>query len=283
LAGGKFQRAIDPIPRRLRYPISSPRPVPVDFAAAEAPMASPQPPTVDQRTATADSAPPTAAASRVDGGAAAAGGGTVTDTAAGSKRKKMGTHVVGQGQPAAAGQVGPAIGAPSTPPVRPVAKTPPIPKQCPKKPAVKPPVVKKSPAKKASLTTINAAVAAMPVAGGGHTHDVFDEIPEEVCFYFLLGKVSSFAVNLIVCLFCGAAKGQIHLLACSTMHPSTLTKGRLVTENGHIGIDDADDVEEEGGDDDLEEVDAGTYEDAASKNITLQEGRQTTPRWKTKL
>jgi hypothetical protein len=35
-------------------------------------------------------------------------------------------------------------------------------------------------------------------------------------------------------------------------------------ENGHIGIDDAEDVEEEGGDDDLEEVD-GTYEDAASK------------------
>jgi hypothetical protein len=37
-------------------------------------------------------------------------------------------------------------------------------------------------------------------------------------------------------------------------------------ENGHIGIDDAEDVEEEGGDDDLEEVDAGTYKDATSKN-----------------
>jgi hypothetical protein len=36
-------------------------------------------------------------------------------------------------------------------------------------------------------------------------------------------------------------------------------------ENGHIGIDDAEDVEEEGGDDELEEVDADTYEDAASK------------------
>jgi hypothetical protein len=36
-------------------------------------------------------------------------------------------------------------------------------------------------------------------------------------------------------------------------------------ENGHIGIDDAEDVEEEEGDDDLEEVDIGTYEDAASK------------------
>jgi hypothetical protein len=36
-------------------------------------------------------------------------------------------------------------------------------------------------------------------------------------------------------------------------------------ENGHIGIDDAEGVEEEGSDDDLEEVDAGTYEDATSK------------------
>jgi hypothetical protein len=37
-------------------------------------------------------------------------------------------------------------------------------------------------------------------------------------------------------------------------------------ENGHIGIDDSEDVEEaEGVDDELEEVDAGTYEDAASK------------------
>jgi hypothetical protein len=35
-------------------------------------------------------------------------------------------------------------------------------------------------------------------------------------------------------------------------------------ENGHIGIDDAEDVEE-GGDDDLEQVDAETYEDTASK------------------
>jgi hypothetical protein len=37
-------------------------------------------------------------------------------------------------------------------------------------------------------------------------------------------------------------------------------------ENGHIGIDDAEDVEKaEGVDDELEEMDAGTYEDAASK------------------
>jgi hypothetical protein len=37
-------------------------------------------------------------------------------------------------------------------------------------------------------------------------------------------------------------------------------------ENSHIGVDDVEDVEEvEGDDDELEEVDAGTYEDAASK------------------
>jgi hypothetical protein len=37
-------------------------------------------------------------------------------------------------------------------------------------------------------------------------------------------------------------------------------------ENGHIWVDDVEDVEEvEGDDDELEEVDAGTYEDAASK------------------
>jgi hypothetical protein len=37
-------------------------------------------------------------------------------------------------------------------------------------------------------------------------------------------------------------------------------------KNGHIGVDDAEDVEEANGvDDELEEVNAGTYEDAASK------------------
>jgi hypothetical protein len=40
-------------------------------------------------------------------------------------------------------------------------------------------------------------------------------------------------------------------------------------ENDHIGVDDAEDVEEaEGDDDELEEVDAGTYEGAASKKNT---------------
>jgi hypothetical protein len=133
---------------------------------------------VAQRAATSDSALPAAATSRVDGGAVAVGGGTVVVAAAGSKWKRMGTHVVGQGQPAAAGQVGPPACAPSTPPVCPVAKTPPIPKQHPKKPARKPLVVKRAPAKKASLAAINAAAAAAPVAGGGYTREVFDEMSE---------------------------------------------------------------------------------------------------------
>jgi hypothetical protein len=89
----------------------------------------------------------------------------------------MGAHIVRQGQLAAAGQVGPAASTPSTPLVSPVAKTPPIPKQHPKKLAVKPPVVKRAPAKKASLAAINAPAAATPVAGGGHTREVFDEMP----------------------------------------------------------------------------------------------------------
>jgi hypothetical protein len=49
-------------------------------------------------------------------------------------------------------------------------------------------------------------------------------------------------------------------------------------ENGHIGIDDAEDVEEaEGVDDELEEVDAGTFEDAASKkdHITIRTANYT--------
>jgi hypothetical protein len=96
----------------------------------------------------------------------------------------MGTHVVGQGQLPAAGQVGPAAGAPSTPPVRPVAKTPPIPKQRPKKLATKPLVVKRELAKKASLAAIHAAAAAAPVAGGGHTHEVFDEMPKRCVSIF---------------------------------------------------------------------------------------------------
>jgi hypothetical protein len=139
---------------------------------------------VAQRAVTSDSAPPTTAASRVYGGAATAGGGTVTGAAAGLKWKRMGTHVVGQGQLPVAGQVGPAAGMASTPPVRLVAKMPLIPKQHPKKPATKPLVVKRAPAKKASLATINAVAAAAPVASGGHTRDVFDEILERCISIF---------------------------------------------------------------------------------------------------
>jgi hypothetical protein len=152
-------------------------------------MASPQPLVVVQRAVTADSAWPTAAASRVDGATAAVGG-TVAGAAAGSKRKRMGTHIVGQGQPAVVEPVGPAADASSTPPVRPVAKTPPIPKQRPKKPAAKPPVVKRAPAKKASLAAINAAATTAPVAGSGHTREVLDEMPERCVSIFFSVKLA---------------------------------------------------------------------------------------------
>jgi hypothetical protein len=60
-----------------------------DSAAAEAPMASPQPPMVAQHAVSSDSAPP-ATASRVDGAAAAVGGGTIAGAAVGSKQKADG-------------------------------------------------------------------------------------------------------------------------------------------------------------------------------------------------
>jgi hypothetical protein len=88
----------------------------------------------------------------------------------------MGTHIVGSGQ---AATVGPVAGVPSTPPVRPVAKKPPIPKQ-----RLKKPVVKRAPAKKGSLAAINAAAAAAPVAGGKHAPEVFDEMPERYVSLF---------------------------------------------------------------------------------------------------
>jgi hypothetical protein len=65
--------------------------------------------------------------------------------------------------------------------------------------------VKRAPAKKTSLAAINAATAAAPVAGVGHTREAFDEMSERCISLFdclLLGKMSLFAVNLIVCLFC---------------------------------------------------------------------------------
>jgi hypothetical protein len=45
-------------------------------------------------------------------------------------------------------------------------------------------VVKRAPTKKASLVAINAAAAATPVAGGGHTREVFDEMPERCVSIF---------------------------------------------------------------------------------------------------
>jgi hypothetical protein len=49
-------------------------------------------------------------------------------------------------------------------------------------------VVKRAPAKKASLAAINAAAAATPVAGGGHTREVFDEMPERCVSIFFSVK-----------------------------------------------------------------------------------------------
>jgi hypothetical protein len=49
-------------------------------------------------------------------------------------------------------------------------------------------VVKRAPAKKASLAAINVAAAAAPVAGGGHTREVFDEMPEMCVSIFFLVK-----------------------------------------------------------------------------------------------
>jgi hypothetical protein len=70
-------------------------------------------------------------------------------------------------------------------------------------------VVKRAPAKKDSLAAINAAAAAAPVAGGGHTREVFDEIPERCVSIFLSGKFSLFAVNLIVCSFAVQPSGFV--------------------------------------------------------------------------
>jgi hypothetical protein len=70
-------------------------------------------------------------------------------------------------------------------------------------------VVKRAPAKKGSLAAINAAAAAVPVAGGEHTREVFDEMPERCVSIFLSGKVSSFAVNLIVCSFAVQPRGGL--------------------------------------------------------------------------
>jgi hypothetical protein len=65
-------------------------------------------------------------------------------------------------------------GAPLTLHVRPVAKTP-IPKRT-KMPALKNAAAKR-PMKKASLATINAAVATASEADGDHAHEVFVDCP----------------------------------------------------------------------------------------------------------
>jgi hypothetical protein len=102
---------------------------------------------------------------------------------------------------------------------------------------------------------------------------VFDAMPERYISIFISGKVCGELECLFVCggleclLVSGAAKGQIPFFcmlneACVDIDEEPLGDYK----NGHIGDDDAEDVEEaEGVDDELEEVDAGTYEDAASK------------------
>jgi hypothetical protein len=113
----------------------------------------------------------------------------------------MGTHVIGPGPVAAFGLV---AGAPLTPPVRPVAKTMPIPKQRTKKPTMKPPAVKKG-----SLAAINAATLAALVAGGTHTREVFAEMPERSISLFLSGELD-----------CLPRCGELDCL-CATVQPRT--------------------------------------------------------------
>jgi hypothetical protein len=130
----------------------------------------------------------------------------------------MDTQVIGHRQAVAVGLV---TGTPSTLSVRPIAKMPPIRKQRLKKSAAKPPVVNRPLAKKASLAAINAAAAATPMTGGGHTREVFDEMLEWCVSIFLSGKVSSFAVNLIVCSFEVQPRGGFlcwHVQRCILRH-----------------------------------------------------------------
>jgi hypothetical protein len=51
-------------------------------------------------------------------------------------------------------------------------------------------VVKRAPAKKGSLVAINAVAAAVPMAGGEHAREVFNEMPERyvsilMCYMFV--------------------------------------------------------------------------------------------------
>jgi hypothetical protein len=124
----------------------------------------------------------------------------------------MGTHVVGPGLAATIG-----LGAGGHDwsgarcaidlPVRPVAKTTPIPKQRPKKLATKPPMVRKPSGKKGSLAATNAAAAAAPVDGGEHACEVFAEMPERYISLFLSGE-----------LYCLPTCGELECL-CATVQP----------------------------------------------------------------
>jgi hypothetical protein len=147
---------------------------------------------------------------------------------------------------------------------------PPIPKQRSKKPATKPPVVKRVPTKKGSLAAINVAATAAPVAGDEHAREVFDEMPERYVSLFLSGKLCSFAVSLSVrAVRCSQGTDSfVGLLNEASIDIDEEPLGDY--ENDNIGVNDAEDVEEAEGDDDdeLEEVDAGTYEDATSKKIS---------------
>jgi hypothetical protein len=169
-------------------------------------------------------------------------------------------------------------------PVRPVTKTPPIPKQRPKKPATKPPVVKKALAKKLSLAVINAAAAAASVAGDEHAREVFDKMPERYVSLFLSYKLCSFAVSLSVC-----------VVRCSQGTDSFV---------GMLNEASIDIYKEPLGD--YENTTLGSMmprmwrwwremmmswkrwtpvhmKMPQAKKITLQEGRQITPRWNMKL
>jgi hypothetical protein len=161
-----------------------------------------------------------------------------------------------------AAAIGLVTGAPSTTSVRPTAKTPPIPKKRAMKPMAKVPAVK-TPMKKGSLAAINAAASAAPAAGGEHTREVFVEMPERYTFSFF--SPVRIAVSLICCAATQRWPGVLHGYAQRSIRRHDQEQlGDY--ENGHIGMDDSEDVEKaEEDDDELEEVDAGTYEEATEK------------------
>jgi hypothetical protein len=132
-------------------------------------MAAPNPSMVGAQP---ESSPPADAGSR----AATQPTGVPVPASAGGgvKRKRQGTHVDPVGAIPA-----PAAGMLLTPPVKPAVK-PPLPKQRLKKPAVK--KVMMNLAKKASLVTINAAVAGAPATDGDSAHQLFVDSPARYGF-----------------------------------------------------------------------------------------------------